>query len=1228
VAEVAWTTSQRAAIDEVGCSVLVSAGAGSGKTAVLSERCAHLVADVVPPCPVDQLLVVTFTEAAAAQMRHRIEAALRQRLAEGSSPDWLRRQLALVETASISTIHAFCRQVLQRYFSLARLDPRAPILDANEAALLRHETARRLFDARADGADERAEALHALVRSYGGGWDEGLIGQVLELDAFLESLPRRSEWLADCLRRWEPGGDGVPEFWLRQFVAAMADELEAQARSAEDAAAALRRRTGDFAGKFADAVAGYREQVGRWLGRLQAEPTAATVDALCAEMGEYKLAKPVRRDTRKIPPGELDNFDLCDAVFKGVQEKLARDRMRRLYGGFNRAEVAEGMARAAPHVRTLVDLVEEFHRAYQSAKADLGVIDFADLERMTLDLLEDESNGVAGRLRRRYRFVLVDEFQDVNPMQAAILAQVSREGRPEGEGNLFSVGDVKQSIYRFRLAEPKLFLRRRKRFLNEGGGRVIDLLENFRSSRGVIDAINGVFERLMSADLGGIDYDEHARLKHARPGGDEDAAPALELHVLEDQAPVAAAAADHGGEEAGDEPPGGEDWERIEREAYVIAMRIEALVREGRPCRDIVILMRSMRQRSALFVRTLARLGIPAVTETSGGLFEAMEVVDVLSLLAVLDNAQQDIPLCGVLRSPLFGAPLNDEDLARLCAGERAKDGGLPFHAVVRRYARNGTDRDLRGRLSGVLDRLRAWRERVRRRPLADVLWQIYEESGCLAHVAGMREGPQRRSNLVRLHEYARQFGTFGRQGLHRFLRFVDGLREANEDLQAGSVAASEEVVRVMTIHASKGLEFPVVILAELGKRWNLEDSRGSILLDRRLGLALKAVDLDRRIVYPTLPHRLVEESLRHEALAEEMRVLYVALTRAREKLILVGSGALAPLEEMSRRLSGRGPGPLPLLDRQAARNCLDWVWPAVHGDEGEPGRRYRVELYRADQMREWSFERPATEASARLLDACARLEPLPPPAAGQGAAVVEQVRRRLGFAYPARVLTRVPAVAAASELKRRWDGRMDEGEPAARWPVGAARGYELRRPCSAGPGDIRPEERGTWTHSMLQQIDLSAPCDLRSLEARLRGLVTAGKLDPRAQAAINLPALAWFFETEEGRRLRRPGTKVLREWPFVFGVPPQRYDRAARAVDAGDFVLVRGIIDCLFDAGDGWELIDYKTDEVEGPALVARAEEYRGQVEIYAEAVRAAWQRPVLASHLVFLAARRVVSV
>lgn len=1236
-----WTNDQKRAIETIDRSVLVSAAAGSGKTAVLAERCAYLVTDAPNPCHIDELLVVTFTDAAAAEMRERIARALRERQEREPRNARIRRQLALLDGAQISTIHSFCRNLLNRYFAFVDLEPRMPMLAPLEAMQLRKQCAKDAFDALSAEDAPNAAAFLDFISAYGS-HEPSLRQRVLDIAAFLESHDQPDQWLADARARFtDADASQLPDTWRHALTDWLARELEQLSSAATTLRAAL--PTSDVANWFAPVFDGAELFADDALAQLAAHPDEATIDRICRDaLPDLKPAKIPSRATKQFKDLDDDGKAEYDAADRHRKELLkALDRLKDRVGRFSCADWAAGIAATAPHVEMLLTAVERVRDAYREAKRELGVLDFSDLERFTLNLLRDESHHVAGRLHKRFRHVLVDEFQDINPIQAEILRLVSTEAAPERANNLFTVGDVKQSIYRFRLGEPGLFIARHERFesADQDAGEVVPLSMNFRSERPVIDAINAVFERLMSRDLGGIDYDGDARLVPFRQDALPDGVVPCEVHLLQDPQSIRAVDADAGAE-ASDEV-GADDWERIEREAYVIAEQIRELHAEGIGFGEIVILMRSMKARIGLFLRRLLAQGVPAVSTMSGDLFDAMEVLDVLGLLQLLDNEQQDIPLAGLLRSPLMGEPLTDSQLVEIRTCKKIGNAARPFHEAVRNYAVSGPDENLRKPLASMFDQLSAWRAFASRRPIADVLWQIYEESGYLAYVSALARGEQRRANLIQLHEYARQFGDFRRQGLNQFIRFIDELRDSGEELMAGAVAPQGDAVRIMTIHASKGLEFRAVILAEAGKLFNLQDAQQSVLVDRKLGVGLEGVDLQRHFQYPTLPHRLVGDAVRRESIAEELRVLYVALTRAKERLLIVGTDKLIDSPGESIHDPNAVSGVLPLPVRLNARNCMKWILAAIEtmpagtaaweNAATTTDTLFSVRQYALDDMRGWSFEAPRSDAAARKAEQFAALVPLGT-IASTDADLIATIERRLTTPYAAEALTHVPAVVAASELKRRWNlleepddpvVAMPSGEPKAKYP------RQFRMPAITDTATAPATTQiGTWTHELLQRIDLAQPCDRTNIGQQLVGMVAARQFTAEQAQAIDLDAVAWFFVSDLGQRLRHPSTRVLREWPFVLAADPTRYRADAIARDADDLLLVRGIVDCLFDDGAGWEVLDYKTDRVSGDALRERAREYAGQVQIYAQAVEAAFSVRPKKTWLAFMTPREIVSV
>lgn len=1259
------TERQREAIQTTGRSLLVSAAAGAGKTTVLAERCAYLICDLpkADRCGIDELLVVTFTDAAAGEMRTRIRKAIRQRRQESSHDPWLDQQIHLLETASISTIHSFCKTVIQQWFPQAGVDPQAAVLAEDEADLLRHETIDALFVELYGRNDEYGRDFQSLVDDYGSGDDARIAEALLAIHAFIASLPEPQAWLDRAVQVLEPGApqslaDRIDEIQHRRLIR----ELELHVRQARESARVIDSLY-PVASMHADALREYVSQCEAWLDRLNAGSQDAWGE-IAREVAGHTIA--TERRPSRLPEAQVAQFDAAKKIVEWHRDLLEK-RLQDGICSFSKNEYIEGLQRILPYVRTIVRLVKDFGDRYQQAKAVQAAVDFNDLQRQAYWLLSRDGDPnrpseVALQLQKRYRHVLVDEFQDVDPLQEAILRLVSRETAEPPEGNLFAVGDVKQSIYRFRLAEPALFTRRADAFSSESTiGRLIPLGDNFRSREGIIDAVNLVFAPLMSRSFGGSDYDETARLRAGACYPPSEGlrvfdGPAVELHLLE---PVRgmAQAVDAGDEGTGDLGATQGDSQQdelagIEREAFLIGRRIQDWMGSSgarmnvadRPAapggppvlrpieyRDIVILLRSMPHKAEPIANILRRMGIPVLIGRGESPADSTEFRDVLSLLRVLDNRQQDIPLAAVLRSPLVGRPLTETQMLRV----RLHDGEVPFHRAVMRYAENGPDEELRSRLSVILATLDRWRTRIRRLPVAEVLWDILEETHYPAFVAGLPDGARRRERLIQIHNLARDFGQFRRQGLRRFLRFMDELIAGDRSPQptAGS-GGDDNAVRIMTVHTSKGLEFPVVIVADLSKSFNLSDVKESVLVHRNLGIALRAADPEKRIHYPTLIHQLAVEDDRRESLSEELRVLYVALTRAREHLVLVGR--IQP-ERLAVFRMPREPSAetLPRLQLEVANQPLTWLLAAIGAapadsvrwpEDAGASRSILIEVHQYPRAETDHWRTPPAVAPERLdaLANCARLGPLPGDEPVQKSDEAPRLIASLDAPYPALELTTLPARVAVTELKRRWEAWSDPDLRPGKPPVSG--------PAPAVPVFIEPlpvvqaVNRGMATHRFCQLIDLARPCDAADLAAQHRFLREAGRLSEAEASAVLLDDVAWFFSTALGHHIRKHAGRARREIAFVSRIAPDRYEPMVTARDSRDVILVRGTVDVLLCHEDHLEIVDYKTDAIPHEDCPERSRLYQEQLDNYAKALHGIFQRPVVGRWLVFLQGRCVV--
>ncbi len=1256
------TESQRRAVTTLGQSVLVSAAAGAGKTTVLAERCADLVCR--QRCRVDELLVVTFTDAAAGEMRTRIESVIRRELEKNPADGFLNEQLHLLDAANISTIHAFCKTLIQRWFPQAGVDPQAAVLSAEEAELLRREVLDAFFVELYEGEDDLAQSFRRWVDDYGAGSDNKIIKLVLGLHGYLGSLANPKQWLAMSLRQLEATNpDGLVGRLHTLQRERIMRALQGLGTYAKQQAARI-RRCWPIASDRADNLDEFVANLRGWWKTLHDGPAEAW-QSVAAEIRQYEWPKTKNR-SRNIDNEEKAAFDAALKIRNNIKD-LFKKTVAQNTCAFSAAEYAEGLERIRPYVDTLLRVVTEFEERYRAAKAARAAVDFNDLQRFAFRLLcvEDDPrrpSEVARQMQRQFRYVLVDEFQDIDPLQEAILRLVSRESADPPEGNLFAVGDIKQSIYRFRLAEPELFAGRAERFAHDAtAGALIYLRENFRSRPGLIEAVNFIFQGLMSRTFGGSDYDERARLvagKTFPPSADTPVfeRPAIELHLLE---PITSRKRTVNDEEEnaeeGESTMDEMELEALEREAFLIGWRIQYWMGDnprkqryqiadkpagagGSPAlrpleyKDIVILLRSMPHKADPIADVLRRMGIPVHVERGDDNLDSTEFNDCVSLLRLLDNQQQDIPLAAVMRGPLLGERFSESDLLEI----RLADRTAPFHEAVRQYAADGADRNLRERLEVFLSLLDRYRRRIQRAPVAEVLWEILEASDYPAYVAGLPDGIRRREHLVRLHELARQFGHFSRQGLRRFLRFLDDLLDSAQSWKQPSGGSAEEnLVRIMTIHTSKGLEFPVVILADLSKRFNLEDTRQTVLVDRKFGLAMQAADPEKRIYYPTLIHQLAAEHVRRESLAEELRVLYVALTRAREHLMLVGRydpGKAATLR--GGQVEGEGPHALSTLELESATNPLDWLIPVVASGPGRlvcwPGENYPsqealFEIHTYDRAATDRWRIPPAEEKSRQ-EQLARLADLQPlatdePRVSDGA--VDELIDFLSGHYPALELTTLPARVAVSELKRRWEVLHDPAEQhrPSRPPAEPARPFFV----SEKPSDD-PAARGTATHRFLQLLDLARPCDLDDLREQCRQMNADGRLGRHEAGMVMLEAAAWFFETELGHRVRQAATRVRREIAFISRIDPQDYDPQVCGRDTTDMILIRGMIDLLLEGEKGLEIVDFKTDRIEAAACPERARDYQTQIRTYAKAIASIYRREVTSCYLVFLHARRII--
>jgi len=1213
------TLAQQEAITAQG-NVLVVAGAGTGKTRTLVERCLGCLVNDKAPASIDEILVVTFTEAAAAEMRQRIRGRLeeeRQRNRHHAAR-W-QEQLALFETAHIGTLHSFCFQLVRQHFYQLELDPQLSVLSQEEARLLANETLDNVFRRHYSGRDPAAQAVQRLIQLQARGWDRPIRALVLRLHYYAQALPEPGAWLKEQLALFAAPEPQLWRRWLSETTSAWPQEW----------LPAL------------DLLAHSNPVAARCAAALRKLPSAPSRPALAGLFEEISLARkdhPRGRKAASLKPleqffSEADFLASLGSVH-GAAEPLQEDWIW----------VRDQMS-------TLLDLSREFTRSFTEAKRELGVVDFPDLEQYSLELLWDQAtngpSGIAHHWRDKLRFVFVDEYQDINAAQDRIIQALSRDG---GHANRFLVGDVKQSIYRFRLANPRIFQEYAERWAG-GSDKVISLVENFRGRESLIEFTNSVFELLMRRELGGIQYDSAAALRFGAGrerhclSREQNPDPCAELHLL-----LNGGAEWSESEQSAEIPSEVIDLQAAEKEARLVARRLEELRRQKHPVwdekdrqfrpvewRDMAILLRSPAKKAQSYAKEFARLNLP-LEVVRGDFYQTIEISDLLSLLQVLDNPLQDLPVLAVLHSPLVGLSANDLADIRLAAPKaRFWTALIKWHGIKAAQFGRG-DEGISARLSAkpedlagfetysladrFLKRFARWRRLARQAALSRCLETVLEETHYTSWLLTQLRGRERYAHVQRLLTLAQEFDRFQRQGLFRFLKFVEAQQAAETEPEAA--ATEENAIRLMSIHQSKGLEFPVVVVADAGKPFNLADVRAEIILDEKYGLCPHVRPPKAATRYPSLPYWLARKRQRRELLGEELRLLYVAMTRARDLLILSAS--------VSHRAFSQGWLQQPQPDSAVAlgaRSYGDWLglWFARHVGLAAMDRRQGS----ADLLR-W-FIHQDSELADRT-QAYARSAPETNPIDFESAdwSLVEQ---RLSWQYPFCAATQEPAKTSVSVLRHQ---AADESpEDAVRLFAKKERALPEPEESSSAPlalpkPNFTASEIGRIHHQFLQRIRLDRTDTATALVEEAARLQQEGHLLPDEAKVLDYEALSQFWSSPLGQRIRSQQQFVQRELAFTVRFSPAELATlVGRAFDKsleGELVLVQGVADLAVIAPNEIWLVDFKTDQLDSHDLTSKVKAYEPQLRLYAAALSRIYHRPVSESWLYFLTLKQAVSV
>ncbi len=1206
-----WTKDQQDAIDLRGRSLLVAAAAGSGKTAVLIERILQRILDPADPCEIDRMLIVTFTRAAAAQMRDRLTEELTKRLDADPENLRIRRQLMLLPYASVTTIDSFCLEVVRDHSAFLPVDPSFRVADEGEMRLLAEDVLAGMIEERFEAADP---VLMAAAERYGGNREDGRLQQLIrDLHGFAQSYPRPEEWLEQCRRDLDPEAGGEDRPWLTGLQEELRRTFSLLSEETDRMLALCDQRDESGCGPYPYADAIRDDQA-----FLRSAQEAADLWEMCAALNAYSASRLSSRKDSDILP------ELKEEV------KARRDEMKKVltdlkkkYGRLTQGVLREDLAGISESVGALLELAEDYGRRLMKAKTERAILEFSDVEHLALQVLTEKTpDGIrrteaARSLSEKYEEVMIDEYQDESRLQEEILYAVSRED--DGAPNRFMVGDVKQSIYKFRLARPELFMEKHSTYSAEPGlHQRVDLHRNFRSRPEVLSWVNHLFGRIMKQPLGGVEYDREAAFQLPAFTPESAYLPELWLQPIEEDS----------------------EENALAQEGGRIIVRIRSLIEEGFPVRgedgvprpvrpgDIAILLRSGKGRAEQLAEQLLQAGIPARAETKTGYFEAWEVRLALGWLRVIDQPLDDVALAGVLHSETVG--LSAEQLAGMVADYRESEEAQTspgLYPALQRYAQT----DQSGICRDFLERLERLRAAAARIPLTDLLQLVYEETGLLDMASVMPGGAVRRANLEMLIEKASDFENTSYHGLFRFLRYIDRIRKYEVDLPEGQAGeAGADQVRIMTVHGSKGLEFPVVFVAGLQRRMNLQDARAAVLTHPDWGISADRIDPERRLRVKTAVKQIFADRIVEDAKGEELRVLYVALTRAKDKLILTAAvkDPDAWLQEASRWAEN-----VPtLLQIKNASSWLDWIRTGCRG--AGCGISVRIPDTKLESERISDDKNRLLQAKEALL----RAWPADPRR-------LEQIDEALRYRYPGLGDSDLPGKISVSELKRRFaDAAGEEEAPAApvrvldvtgplSGPDGSA---DQRSGCEAParseaplPQFLRGQEpetaaaRGTQVHRILELWDYREAPSPEKIEA-VRSAAGLPGLLPR-----HSEDLLWFLLSPAAERMAaaQKAGRLHRESQFMIGVPAGDLFEGLSDAEARETVLLQGVIDAWIDAEGGIELIDYKTDRIPAGGTEEIVRRYRRQLDLYRRALEQMTGRPVVRRELALLSAHETVS-
>ena len=1207
---VTWTEEQQKVISLRNRNILVSAAAGSGKTAVLVERILSKILDKEDPVDVDRLLIMTFTRAAAGEMKERLSAALEKALYEDPDNAHLQKQMTLIHTAQITTIDGFCSYIIRNYFHMIGLDPGYRTAEEGELKLLREDVVKELLE---DAYEKKEDRFLRLVECYAPGkTDEGLKDLILKVHEASMSHPFPEEWLKVCLQEYQV--DKAHEIYQSRWITVLWKEIEENIQEAEMIIQKARSVC------------------------LEVDGPLPYLEALDSDLAMVNVLKKL---TEEMDYGKLR--DAAEAVvFKALSRKKAPDvdpekkdwvknlrdeekgilkNMMEKYFCWDEDELLDMVNLCRTPLESLVELVLDFQERFARKKREKNILDFTDMEHFALHILAEKEGDqiipsqAARELSEKYEEVMIDEYQDSNSVQEMITNLVS--GWVENRKNIFMVGDVKQSIYRFRLARPELFMGKYHSYsTSDSLEQRIDLHKNFRSRHQVLTSVNYIFNRIMGADVGGVDYDSSNALYPGAvfPEGTDESFCTTEVLLVEKD-----------GEELEDET--GNQTDR-ELEALAIAGEISRIVGKEqvldketgtyRPVEygDIVILLRSAYGWAETFREILISRGIPAYTSSRTGYFSAPEVVNLLNYLRICDNPLQDIPLTGVLHSPMVGC--TTQELGEM---RKACPKGLIYECLCQFAERENFETEeeqkLRDKLVGFLEQLREIRDMSSYTPVHQLILYILRKTGYEDFVRALPGGSQRGANLRMLVEKAMDYEKTSYRGLFNFVRYIENLQKYEVDFgEVNVIDAGKGSVQIMTVHKSKGLEFPVVFAAGMGKQFNFQDINARFLIHPELGFGTDVILPEKRLLASAPQKQVIRNVQKRESLGEELRVLYVALTRAKEKLYITGTiGGLK--EKIARLWNWKEESELriSLGQRIRAKTFWDYILPAL---SLHPAMRELYMEYGFGRETQENWYDGKTDFIVRKITAADLIENEVVDMTEQQ--IREQVlknwdcskiydrqihdilEKRFDFRYPYSYLEELPVKVSVSDLKKRsWQDEMEIEENTLAEPDTVPL---VPRFISEESQSCRGAARGTAYHRVMECLDYKRTGSYEEIKAQIIHLEEQKKLTEEEAASIYIKDILKFAASDLGQRMKTAAEKdcLFREQPFVIAVEASEVDELWNGEEK---ILVQGIIDSYFLEEDEIVLVDYKTDRIqkgEESILIAR---YRSQIKDYARALQ-----------------------